>query len=62
MAGIFIFPLTKLGLKLIGHRFSVSKANPLNELGMQAAFVLPLCLPLVGRRRVYRLSGSTRRS
>ena len=55
VAGIFIFPLTKLGLKVIGHRFSVSKGNPLNGLGMQAAFVLPLCLPLVGAAALYRL-------
>jgi hypothetical protein len=55
VAGIFIFPLTKLGLKAIGHRFSVSRGNPLNELGMQAAFVLPLCLPLVGAAALNRL-------
>jgi hypothetical protein len=55
VAGFFIFPLTKLGLMAMRHRYSVSKANPLNGLGMQAAFVLPLCLPLVGAAALYRL-------
>ena len=50
-----IYPLTLLGLRLIGHRVSVSKENPLNGLGMQAAFVLPLCLPVVAAAALYRL-------
>ena len=55
IAGFFIFPLTKLGLMLIGHRVKVSEDNPLNGLGMQAAFVLPPCLLLVGAAALYRL-------
>jgi len=54
-AGFFIFPLTKLGLRLIGHRAQVSADNPLNALGMQAAFVLPLSLLLVGAAALYRI-------
>jgi len=54
VVGFFIFPLTKLGLWAMRHRYKVSKANPLNGLGMQAAFVLPLCLPLVGAAALYR--------
>jgi len=54
VAGFFIFPLTRLGLWLVGHRTGVSRDNPLNMLGMQAAFVLPLCLPLVGAATLYR--------
>lgn len=46
--GFFIFPLTVLGLRLIGHRVKTSRDNPFNQLGMQIAFVLPLCLPVVG--------------
>lgn len=53
--GFLIFPLTKLGLKLIGHRSRVSPANPLNGLGMQSAFVLPLSLLLVGAAALYRI-------
>lgn len=55
VAGFFIFPLTKLGLRLIGHRATVSRGNPLNGLGMQAAFVLPLSLLLVGAAALYRI-------
>jgi hypothetical protein len=55
VVGFFIFPLTLLGLKLIGHTAKVAKDNPLNALGMEAAFVLPLCLPLVGAAALYRI-------
>lgn len=53
--GFFIFPLTKLGLVLIGHRNKVSPGNPLNGLGMQAAFVLPLGLFVVAAATLYRV-------
>lgn len=53
--GFFIFPLTKLGLTLIGHRARVSPDNPLNGLGMQSAFILPLSLLLVGAAALYRI-------
>lgn len=52
--GFFIFPLTLAGLRIIGHRATVSRDNPLNRLGMQAAFVLPLSLPVVGAAALYR--------
>ena len=55
VTGFFIFPLTKLGLLVIGHRVTVSRDNPLNGLEMQAAFVLPLCLLVVGAATLYRL-------
>lgn len=55
VSGFFIFPLTKLGLRLIGYRARVSPDNPLNGLGMQAAFVLPLSLLLVGAASLYRI-------
>lgn len=55
VAGFLIFPLTKLGLVLIGHRVGVSKSNPFNALGMQVAFVLPLCLLVVAAAALYRL-------
>lgn len=54
VSGFFIFPLTKLGLRLIGHRARVSPANPLNGLGMQSAFILPLSLLLVGAAALHR--------
>lgn len=55
VAGFFIFPLTKLGLRLFGHRSRVSSDNPLNGLGMQCAFVLPLSLLIVGAAALYRI-------
>jgi Family of unknown function (DUF7010) len=45
--GMFIFPLTQLGLRLVGKQGKLGEDNPLNGLGMQVAFVLPLSLPLV---------------
>lgn len=55
VAGFFIFPLTKLGLRVVGHAARVSPDNPLNGLGMQSAFVLPLSLLLVGAAALYRI-------
>ncbi|MDO8944478.1 MAG: hypothetical protein Q7U75_14950 [Desulfobacterales bacterium] len=55
VAGFFIFPLTKLGLRLTGHRSRVSPDNPLNGLGMQSAFVLPVSVLLVGAAALYRI-------
>jgi hypothetical protein len=55
VGGFFIFPLTRLGLASIGHRVAVTPGNPLNALGMQVAFTLPLSLPVVGAAALYRL-------
>ncbi len=55
VVGFFIFPLTRLGLRLMGHRARVSPDNPLNGLGMQAAFVLPLSLLVVAAAALYRI-------
>jgi len=55
LGGCFIFPLTRLGLLAIGRRVSMTPGNPLNALGMQVAFVLPLSLPVVGAAALYRL-------
>lgn len=53
--GIFIFPLTQLMLRLMGHTGSLSSGHPMNRLAMQVAFTLPLNLPLVGAATLYRL-------
>jgi hypothetical protein len=55
VAGFFIFPLAKLGLRLIRYPARVSPDNPLNGLGMQSAFVLPLSLLLVAAAAMYRV-------
>lgn len=47
IGGFFIFPLTTLGLTLLGGPASLPRDNPLGALGMQVAFVVPLCLPVI---------------
>ena len=54
VAGVFIFPLTQLGLRLIDRPGRVDEANDLYSLGAQVAFVLPLSLPIVGAATLYR--------
>ena len=45
--GFLIFPLTQLLLRGIGHAHALPKGHPMNALGMQVAFSLPLALPVV---------------
>jgi MFS family permease len=56
IAGFFIFPLTQLLLRLMGRPASLPKGHPMNALGMQIAFTLPLNLPLVAAATLYRLN------
>lgn len=56
VGGVFIFPLTRLGLRLMGHTVDVSSENPLNGLAMQVAFTLPLSLPVVGAAALYEIN------
>jgi hypothetical protein len=51
--GIFIFPLTLLLLRLMGGPAGLPKGHPMNALGMQVAFVLPLSLPLAFAAAAY---------
>lgn len=55
VGGFFIFPVTTLGLRLLGGPWRLSPGNPLSGLGMQVAFVLPLCLPVVAAVGVHHL-------
>jgi uncharacterized protein DUF7010 len=55
IAGIFIYPLTVLMLRLMGHSTGLPKGHPMNSLGRQVAFVLPLNLPLVAAATLFRL-------
>jgi hypothetical protein len=54
--GFFIFPLTQLLLRLMGRPASLPKGHPMNALGMQIAFTLPLNLPLVAAATLYQLN------
>jgi hypothetical protein len=53
--GFFIFPLTTLGLRLLGGPWKLRPENPLGGLGLQVALVLPLCLPVVGAVAIHHL-------
>lgn len=55
VGGFFIFPVTQLGLRLVGRAGRLHPDNALNGLAMQVAFVLPLCLPLVAGVAVHHL-------
>ena len=60
--GFFIFPMTQLVLRGMGKPSSLPKGHPMNALGMQVAFTLPLTLPLVFAAAAFRRTGSIRRS
>jgi hypothetical protein len=47
LGGFFIFPLTQLVLRSMGHAYSLPRGHPMNALAIQVAFTLPLTLPLV---------------
>src|ERR1017187_10530322 len=47
LGGFLIFPMTQFVLRSIGHAYALPKGHPMNALGIQVAFTLPLTLPLV---------------
>jgi hypothetical protein len=47
LGGILIFPLTQLLLRGLGNASALPKGHPMNALGIQVAFTLPLLLPVV---------------
>ncbi|HXV85697.1 MAG TPA: hypothetical protein VD793_03305 [Gemmatimonadales bacterium] len=54
VGGFFIFPAMLVLLRLMGHSARTLPGNPLQALGMQVAFTLPLSLPVVGAATLYR--------
>jgi hypothetical protein len=52
--GMFIFPLTQLILRATGRPASLPSGNPLRELAIEIAFLVPLLLPLVGAATLHR--------
>ena len=56
LAGIFIFPLTQLALRLLGHSSGLPKTHPMNSLAMQVAFIVPLSLPIIGASTLYNIN------
>jgi hypothetical protein len=47
LGGFLIFPSTQLVLRSMGHAYALPKGHPMNALGFQVAFTLPLTLPLL---------------
>jgi len=56
LAGMFIFPLTQLALRLLGRSGGLPKGHPMNQLAMQVAFIVPLSLPVIGAASLYNLN------
>lgn len=56
IGGFFIFPVTQLLLRLAGGPASLTRGNPLNNLGMQIAFTLPLSMFLLVPVTEFRLN------
>ena len=54
--GVFIFPLTQLVLKLMGHKNTLSKGNPYTALAMQVAFIVPLLIPVIAGASLYQIN------
>ena len=54
--GFFIYPVLSLVLRIMGRPASLSAANPFRFLAIQAAFVLPLSMPLVAPVVAYRIT------
>jgi hypothetical protein len=54
LGGLFIFPVTQVLLRAAGRPASLRPENPLRELAMETAFLVPLLLPLVGAATLHR--------
>lgn len=52
--GMFIFPLTQLLLRASGRSASLTSGNPLRELAIEIAFLVPLLLPLVAAATLHK--------
>jgi hypothetical protein len=48
VGGMFIYPLTQFVLRLLGSPGALGRDNPLRQLAVQVAFIVPLTLPVVG--------------
>jgi uncharacterized protein DUF7010 len=56
LVGMFIFPLTQVALRLLGHSGGLPKEHPMNALAMQIAFIVPLSLPVIGAAALYNIN------
>jgi hypothetical protein len=56
LGGAFIFPLTQLGLRLLGRPGGLPRQHPMNQLAMEVAFIVPLSLPVVGAAALHNIN------
>jgi hypothetical protein len=56
VGGMFIFPLTQLGLRLLGRPSGLPGGHPMNTLAMQIAFTVPLNMLLAGAASLYNIN------
>ena len=56
VGGFFIFPITQMLVRLTGGPTSLTRGNPLGNLGMQIAFTLPLSMLLLVPVTQFRLN------
>jgi len=56
IGGMFIFPLTQLGLRLVGRPTGLPNGHPMNALAMQVAFTVPLNMLLVAPAAMYNIN------
>jgi hypothetical protein len=56
LVGMFIFPLTQLALRMLGRSSGLPKGHPMNQLAMQVAFIVSLCLPVIGAASLYNIN------
>jgi len=56
VGGFFIFPITQMLVRLTGGPTSLTRGNPLGNLGMQIAFTLPLSMLLLVPVTEFRLN------
>lgn len=56
VGGAFIFPLTQLCLRLMRRPAELPKGHPFNALAMQVAFIVPLCLPVIGAATLHNIN------
>ena len=54
VACTFIYPLTQLTLRIMGHANALPKGHPMNYLAMQVAFTIPVAIPVVAAAAMHR--------
>jgi hypothetical protein len=56
LGGTFIFPLTRLTLRLLGRSGGLPIGHPMNQLATQVAFIVPLSMPVIGATSLFNIN------